>query len=58
MYCYRVVRTCPQDVIPQLTALLFRPGVGALVDWDDELRGFLQKGEQLGFSGFHLESLE
>ena len=41
------------DVIPELAAFLLGPRIGALVDWDDELRRLLQEIEELGFGGFH-----
>jgi hypothetical protein len=40
------------DVIPQLLALLLRPGVGALVDRDDERRDGARDLKGLGFCGF------
>ena len=42
-----------KDVCPELLALLLRPGIGALVDRDDELRDVSQDLEELGFRGFH-----
>ena len=48
-----VVAPGAQDVVPQLTALLLGPRVGALVDRNDELRRLLQELQQLGFGGFH-----
>ena len=53
MYGNRVVTTSSYDIVPQLAALLFGPRVGSLVNWDDELRRFLEQVEQLGFGGFH-----
>ena len=42
-----------EDVIPPLFAFLLHPGIGALIDRDDELRDFFQDLEELGFAGFH-----
>jgi hypothetical protein len=42
-----------EDVSPELLALLLRPGVGALIDRDDELRNVSKDLEELGFCGFH-----
>ena len=48
-----IARSSALNVIPQLLAFLLRPGIGALVDGDDELRDGAQELEELGFSGFH-----
>src|SRR5579864_7109124 len=48
-----VIRASSQDVAPELPALVFRPGVGALVNRNDELRRFLEKTQQLCFSSLH-----
>jgi hypothetical protein len=42
-----------KNVIPELLALLLRPGIGALVDRDDELRDGTHDLEELGFGGIH-----
>ena len=42
-----------EDVSPELVAFLLRPGVGALIDRDDELGDGAQDLEELGFGGFH-----
>jgi hypothetical protein len=46
-------RSSAEDVIPQLLALLQGPGIGVLVDRDDELRDGTQNLEELCFGGFH-----
>src|SRR5208337_4366060 len=47
------VLSCSQDVIPKLLAFFFSPGIRSLIDWNHELRGLLQKNEEIGFAGFH-----
>jgi hypothetical protein len=42
-----------EDVIPPLLAFLLRPGVGALIDRDDQLIDVSQDLEELGLCGFH-----
>lgn len=51
----RVVAAGSDDVIPELLALFGGPGIRALVDGDDKLRGLLEEIEEAGFTGFHLE---
>lgn len=48
--------TRAKDVSPELLAFLLRPGIGALVDGDDELGDSTQDLEGLGFGGFHAAS--
>ena len=43
-----------EDVFPQLATLFICPGVGALVDGDHELGRSSNKGEEIGFGGFHV----
>ena len=43
-----------EDVFPQLAALFICPGVSALVDRDYELGRSFDKGEEIGFGGFHV----
>src|SRR5207249_2620061 len=50
---HTVVATCADDVVPQLPTFLLSPRVGSLVNRYHELGGLLEKGEQLGFGGFH-----
>ncbi len=45
-----------EDVSPELLAFLLRPGIGALINRDDELEDGAQDLEELGFCGFHLRS--
>ena len=45
--------TGTKDVCPELLALLLRPGIGALVDRDDELRDVSQDLKELCLRGFH-----
>ena len=42
-----------EDVSPELLAFLQRPGIGALIDRDDELGNGAQDLEELCFCGFH-----
>jgi hypothetical protein len=42
-----------ENVSPELVALLLCPGVGALIDRDNELRNVSQDLEELGFCRFH-----
>jgi hypothetical protein len=44
------------DGLAQLAALFVGPRIGALVDWDDKLRGLLQKAHQLSFGRLHFVS--
>ena len=48
-----VATTTAHDIVPQLPAFSLPPAIGALVNGDDELRGFFQEVKQLGFGGFH-----
>jgi hypothetical protein len=43
-----------KDVSPELLAFLQRPGIGALIDRDDELGNGAQDLEELGFCGFYM----
>ena len=47
------VRSCPQDIVPKLTAFLLCPAVGALVDRDNKLGRFLEEIQQLCFCSLH-----
>jgi hypothetical protein len=47
-----VVPPGPQDVAPQLPAFLVGPGIGALVDRNDELRCVLRKVRSLASVAF------
>jgi hypothetical protein len=42
-----------EDVSPELLAFLLRPGIGALINRDDELEDGAQDLEEFGFCGFH-----
>src|ERR1043165_2079983 len=50
---HTIVTASADDVIPQLSTLLFGPRIGSLIDRYYELRGFFEEGEQLGFGRFH-----
>jgi hypothetical protein len=39
--------------VPQLLTLLECPAIGALVDGNDKLLGFLEEFEEVSFSSFH-----
>ena len=45
--------TSAEDVSPELLAFLLRPGIGALINRDDELGDGAQDLEELGFCGIH-----
>jgi hypothetical protein len=45
-------RSSAKNVIPQLLAFLLRPGIGALVDGDDELRDVLRISRSLASVAF------
>jgi hypothetical protein len=44
--------TSAKDVRPELLAFLLRPGIGALVNRDDELGDGAKVLEEFGFCGF------
>jgi len=46
--------TGAKDVSPELLAFLLSPGIGALVNRDDELGDGTQDLKEFGFCGFHV----
>ncbi len=48
-----LVATHPEDVLPELMTLGLRPGVGSLVDGNNELWRLLEEVQQLGLGSFH-----
>ena len=53
MGCYVIVKTCAENIVPQLAALALRPAVRALIDRDNKLWRILKELEQFRFDGFH-----
>jgi len=51
---YAIVATSSEDVIPELPAFPLRPAVGALIDWNDELRRLFEELKELSFCGSHM----
>jgi len=49
--------TGAKDVSPELLAFLQRPRISALINRNDELGDGAQDLEELGFCGFHWQSL-
>tara|TARA_R110002051_G_scaffold30487_1_gene70516 strand:+ start:21441 stop:21602 length:162 start_codon:yes stop_codon:yes gene_type:complete len=47
----------PAHVIPKLTTFFFSPRIGALVNWNNELRGAIDELQKMGVRGFHGYSL-